>query len=58
VAVLVKKEINFQVKKCGKFNTGNISFSRRIYYYYFFSGTTAQRGPGPPHSLRFVDDTQ
>ena len=23
-----------------------------------FSGTTAQRGPGPPHSLKFVDHTQ
>ena len=24
---------------------------------FFFSDTTVQRGPGPPHSLRFVDHT-
>ena len=24
----------------------------------FFSGKTGQRGPGPPHSSRFVDQTQ
>jgi hypothetical protein len=29
-----------------------------IYFILFFSGTTAQRGPGLPHSLRFVDHTQ
>ena len=26
-------------------------------FIYLFSGTAAQRGPGPPRSLRFVDHT-
>ena len=29
-----------------------------LYFFLLFSGTTAQREPGPPHSLRFVDHTQ